>query len=317
MDKVYDLAIVGAGPAGISGAIYASRYKLEQVVIGAETGGQMNEIYTIENYPGMFSLSGKELIGKFADHAKELGVNIISHSVSSISKSEDDLWEVKTVKETYKAKAVLLVMGAMYRKMNIPGEKELTGKGVSYCATCDAAFFKEKVVSVVGGGNSAAVVALELADFASKIFLVSREEKLLAEPYWIEQIKKNEKIELITSTNVIEIKGENKVEKIVLDKPFQDKTFLAVEGVFIEIGTEPGVEIARKIGVELDEKNYIKVNPDQSTSVPGIYAAGDITTGSNGFRQVLTAAAEASIAVNSIYKNLKVNKEKDNEKEKE
>lgn len=316
MEKTYDLAVIGAGPAGLTAAIYASRYKLEQAVFGVEMGGQMNEIHTIENFPGMFSLSGKEIIEKFSSHAKELGVSVINHSVSSISKSENGLWEIKTTKDTCKAQAILLAMGATYRKMNIPGEKELTGKGVSYCATCDAAFFKEKTVCVVGGGNSAAVVAIELAGFASKVFLISRDEKLVAEPYWVEKIRENEKIELITSTNVLEIKGEEKVEKVILDKPFQDKTFLAVEGVFIEIGTEPGVELANKIGVELDEKSYIKVNPDQSTNVPGVYAAGDITNGSNGFRQVLTAASEASIAVNSIYKNLKLKKKENDEKEK-
>ncbi len=303
---IFDLIIIGAGPAGISASIYASRYKLNHLILGVEQGGQMTEIYEIENYPGIFSVSGKELMGKFLEHLENFGMKVRNESVSSIEKNGEGLFEVKTSKKNYLAKAIILAMGAVYRKMNISGEKEYIGKGVSYCATCDARFFKDKIVSVAGGGNSAAVVALEMADFAKKVYLICRDEKLLAEPAWLDKIYANKKIEVIKSVNILEIKGSEKVEKIVLDKPVNDKTSLAVDGVFIEVGTEPGVELARKLKIEKDERNYIKVKADQSTNIPGVFAAGDITTGSNKFCQVLTACAEGAIAANSTYKMIKL-----------
>ncbi len=306
MNHVYDLIIIGAGPAGLSASIYASRYKLEHLIFGVEQGGQMNEIYDLENWPGEKKISGAGLISKFVEHVESFGTKINRESVAGISKLEDGTFEINCAKNTYRARAIILAMGASYRKMNIPGEKEFTGRGVSYCATCDAMFFREKTVCVVGGGNSAAVVALELADFAKKVFLISKEEKMSAEPAWLEKITNNPKIELVKGTGVIEIKGENKVEKVVLDKVYNDQNNLEVDGVFIEVGTEPGVELAQKIGVETDAQNYIKVKEDMSTNIAGVFAAGDITTGSNKFRQILTACSEGSIAVNSAYKMLKL-----------
>jgi thioredoxin reductase (NADPH) len=305
MTKCYDLIIIGAGPAGLSASIYASRYKLNHLIFGVETGGQINEISSIENWPGEISISGQDLIRKLSHHVESYGVKILKESILDLKKNEDD-FEIQTAKEKYVAKAIVLAMGASYRKMNIPGEREFTGKGVSYCATCDAMFFREKTVCVIGGGNSAAVVALELSEFAKKIFLISKEEKMLADPLWMEKIWNQSKIEIIRGTQVLEIKGGEKVEKVILDKAHQDKTFLPADGVFIEVGTEPGVELARKIAVETDEKNYIKVKEDMSTNVPGVYAAGDITTGSNKFRQLITAAAEGAISAQSVYKRIKI-----------
>lgn len=303
---VYDLIIIGAGAAGLSASVYASRYKLGHLIFGVEPGGQMDEIHSVENWPGTISISGHELIGKMVAQVNNFGVQIKNESISLVRKNTEGIFEVETGKEKYLAKTIILAMGTSYKKMNIPGEKEFTGKGVSYCATCDAMFFKDKIVSVIGGGNSAAVVSLELADYATKVYLVYRGERLSAEPVWLDKIAANPKIEVIRETNVIEIKGQEKVEKIILDKAHNDKTFLEVDGVFIEIGSEPGIELARKIGVETDEQNFIKVNSDQSTNVEGVYAAGDITTGSNKFRQILMAASEGALAANSVYKKLKL-----------
>ncbi|HRY82312.1 MAG TPA: FAD-dependent oxidoreductase [Candidatus Moranbacteria bacterium] len=305
-NKLYDLIIIGAGPAGLSASIYASRYKLDHLIFGVEQGGQMNEIYDIENWPGSTKISGADLIQKFVEHVENFGVKINRESIAGIAKKEDGTFEIKSAKNIYKTRALILAMGAKARKANIPGEKEFTGRGVSYCATCDAMFFREKTVCVVGSGNSAAVVALELTDFAKKIYLITKEEKMSVEPAWLEKISVNSKIELIKGTGVIEIKGENKVEKVVLDKVYKDKNNLEVDGVFIEVGTEPGVELAQKIGVATDEQNYIRVKEDMSTNVSGVFASGDITTGSSKFRQVLTACAEGSIAANSAYKMLKL-----------
>lgn len=307
VDKIYDLIIIGAGAAGLTASVYASRYKLDHLIFGVEPGGQMNEIHSIENWPGTIAISGRELIGNMVEQVKNFGVQLKNESVSNIIKKEDGTFEVETGQEKYLAKTIILAMGASYKKMNIPGEREFTGKGVSYCATCDGMFFREKVISVIGGGNSAAVAALELSDFASKIYLVYRGERLSADPVWLDRIAANPKIEVIRETNVIEIKGEIKVEKIILDKPLSDdKTFIQVDGVFIEIGSEPGIELAQKLGVEIDEQKFIKVGSDQSTNIPGMFAAGDVTNSSNKFRQVLTAAAEGSIAANGAYKKVKL-----------
>jgi len=302
----YDLIIIGAGPAGLSASIYASRYKLNHLVLGVSPGGQMGEIYEIENYPGFPSISGRELIEKFLEHSKKFGAEIRNESVVKIKKNETGLFEVETSFGIYQAQALIMAMGAVYRKMNIPGEKEYTGKGVSYCATCDAIFFKGKTVSVVGGGNSTVVVALELADFAKKVYLIHRGEKMSAEPAWLEKLNNLKNLEILKDNEVLEIKGKEKVEKIILTKPFNDKVSLSVDGVFIEVGTDPGVELAKKIGVETDEQNYIKVNADMSTNIAGIFGAGDITNGSNKFRQVLSACAEGALAAVGTYKMLKL-----------
>jgi thioredoxin reductase (NADPH) len=306
MQELYDLIIIGAGPAGLTASIYASRYKLNHLLLGATIGGQINEIRQLENWPGDISVSGFDLLSRFVEHAKSLGVSPQNESVVSVKKNAENIFEVETGKNTHKTRAVIMAMGTEYRKMNIPGEKKLTGRGVSYCATCDAMFFREKVVSVIGGGNSAVTAALGLSDFASKVYLIYRGDRFPAEPIWLDKLAANSKIEPIKNTNVIEIKGEQKVEKIILDKAYNDKTYLETDGVFVEIGSDPGVELAERLGVETDEQGFIKVNADMSTNVPGVFAAGDITTGSNKFRQIITATAEGAVAANGAYKMLKL-----------
>lgn len=305
-NEIYDLIIIGAGPAGLAASIYASRYKLNHLLLGASVGGQVNEIHNIENWPGDISVSGFNLLSRFVEHCKSLGVSPQNESIVSVKKNEDNIFEIATAQNVHKTRAVIMAMGTEYRRLNIPGEKEFIGKGVSYCATCDAMFFRNKTVCVVGGGNAAVVVALNLTDFAPKVYLIYRGDRFSAEPFWLDKMAANPKIEAIRNTNIIEIKGEQKVEKIILDKAYNDKTYLEVDGVFVEIGSEPGVELAQKIGVETDEQKYIKVNADMSTNIAGIFAAGDITDGSNKFRQILTAAAEGAIAANGVYKILKL-----------
>lgn len=306
MQEIYDLIIIGSGPAGLSASIYASRYKLNHLLLGATIGGQINEIRQLENWPGDISVSGFDLLSRFVSHAKSLGVSPQNESVVTVKKNEENIFEVVTAKNTHKSRSVIMAMGTEYRKMNIPGEKEFTGKGVSYCATCDAMFFRDKIVSVIGGGNSAVTAALGLSDFASKVYLIYRGDRFPAEPIWLEKLVANSKIEPIKNTNVIEIKGEKKVEKIILDKAYNDKTYLETDGVFVEIGSDPGVELARQLGVEIDEQGFIMVNEDMSTNVLGVFAAGDITTGSSKFRQIITAASEGAVAANGVYKMLKL-----------
>lgn len=305
MDTIYDLIIVGAGPAGMSASIYASRYKLNHLIFGMVPGGQVTEIHRLENFPGFVSVTGQEFILKMVEQMENMGVKITKESVSSIKK-EDDIFTVETSGKSYKARSIIMTMGTEYKKINIPGEKEFTGRGVSYCATCDAMFFRSKVVTVIGGGNSAAVTALELADYASKVYVIFRRDKMTAEPIWLDKIAANNKIELVPGTNIIEIKGDKKVEKVILDKAKDDQNHLDTDGVFVEVGSEPGVELANKLGVASDADKFIIVKDDMSTNIPAVYAAGDITTGSNKFRQIITACSEGAIASSSVYKLLKL-----------
>ncbi|PIU79466.1 MAG: hypothetical protein COZ28_02540 [Candidatus Moranbacteria bacterium CG_4_10_14_3_um_filter_44_15] len=301
--KIHDLIIIGAGPAGLAASIYASRYKISHLVVGKEPGGQAVEAHKVENWPGTLSISGFDLGRKMREHAEKLGAEIFMDSVSGIKKI-GDVFEITTHTNQYQAKNIILASGMEYRKLQIPGEAEFKGKGVSYCPTCDAAFFKDKIVAVVGGANSAASAALLLSEHASRVYLVYRGEKLKVDPAYQEKISKNEKIEVIYSTNIREIKGEKSVEKIILDNKYNENDELEVQGVFIEIGSEPGVELAKQVGVNVDEQGFIIVNPDQSTNVLGIWAAGDATNGSNKLRQIVTAAAEGAVAAGSVYKKL-------------
>ncbi|OGI24951.1 MAG: hypothetical protein A3J76_03885 [Candidatus Moranbacteria bacterium RBG_13_45_13] len=304
-NNIYDLIIIGAGPAGLTASIYASRYKIDHAVIAKEPGGQANEAHMIENWPGTFSISGLELGQKMKAHAEKLGAKVIMDSVSSVSKNED-AWNITTHTENFRAKFLILALGMEYKKLQIPGEAEFKGKGVSYCPTCDAPFFKDKIVAVVGGGNSAASAVQLLAKYASKVFMIYRGDKLRADPSYEKSFASDEKIKIIYETNVKEIIGKKSVEKVKLDNPHEGSDELAAQGVFIEIGSEPGVELLKRLRLETDERGYVITKEDQSTNVPGVWAAGDATTGSNKLRQIVTAAAEGAIAASSVYKKLQM-----------
>jgi len=305
MEKNYDLVIVGAGPAGLGASIYASRYKLNHVVIGSEIGGQVTEAWEIENYAGFEKISGKDLMDKFVKQSEKLGGKIIKDSVNSIIKTETGFKITGEKTGEYQAQAIILALGMKPRKMNVPGEDKFIGKGVSYCATCDAMFFRGKDVVVVGGGDSAATAAIHLAEFANKVTLMYKDKEVKFEPAWIEQIKANAKIEMICCSNISEIKGDSKVSGIAYEIDGEKKE-LAVQGVFIEVGTFPGAVLAKNLGVKTDEQDYIIVDGTQATNVENVYSAGDIDTSSNKFRQIITAVAEGAVAAGSIYKKLKL-----------
>ncbi|NTW27191.1 MAG: FAD-dependent oxidoreductase [Candidatus Moranbacteria bacterium] len=302
---MYDLIIVGAGPAGLGASIYASRYKLNHVVIGAEIGGQVVEAWEIENYAGIESISGKDLMEKFINQTKELGGMIVEGNVNKIIK-EGEIFSVSTEDgKKYETKSIILALGMKARKMNIPGENKFLGKGISYCATCDAMFFRGKDVAVVGGGDAAATAAIHLAEFANSVHLLYKEGTKTFEPAWDEQMAKLGKIAASTFTNIASIVGSEKVEGLEYDLNGEKKE-LSVQGVFIEIGSVPGVVVAKELGVSVDEQGYIVVDQAQATNVEGVYAAGDATTGSNKFRQIITAVAEGAVSAGSVYKKLKL-----------
>lgn len=300
----YDLIIIGAGPAGLTASIYASRYKIKHLIIGQPLNSQMTKSFLIENYPGFKSISGLELIQRFVKQAKSYGVEILEKNVKEIKKEKK--FEVITEDDKiYQTKSIIIASGTEKRKLLIPGEKEFLGKGVSYCATCDAPFFKDKIVAVIGGSDAALSTAYLLAKYAQKVYLIHRKKDFRAEPIWQEKIKENKKIIPLFERNVIEIKGNQKVEELILDNEYQKSRSLKVDGLFIEIGLKPLSELAKNLGVELDEEGLIKIKNDGSTNISGIFAAGDITTGSNKLRQIITACAEGAVAAFGVYNYLK------------
>ncbi|MCX6817832.1 MAG: FAD-dependent oxidoreductase [Candidatus Aenigmarchaeota archaeon] len=298
----YEVIIIGLGPAGCTAGIYATRFGLKTLVIGKEPGGQANEAHKIDNYPGMLGVKGADIMSKFREHAKALGVEIIYTEVVDIKKKSDG-FIVKTESGEYEAKSVIIATGKK-RRQDIPGENELRGRGVSNCATCDAPFFKNKVVCVIGGSNSAVMSALMLAEHAKKTYLTYRKGKddMRAMPTWVTSAETNPKIEMIFNAIPKRIEGKEFVQAILFDK--EGKEFsLKVDGVFVENGAIPQTELALKLGVAVEEKSgKIKVGPDMVTNVKGVFAAGDVTNGSADFEQIIIAAAEGANAARSAYK---------------
>lgn len=287
----YDIIIIGAGPAGLSAAIYSARYKLKSLLLYDSFGGMIATAPNVENYPGFKSIQGIELTNKMKEQALSLGVDMKQEQVIEIKKG----FTVKTTSAEYKTKSIILAMGSERRKLNIKGEKEFAGKGVAYCATCDAPFFKGKDVAVVGGGNAAFVSALLLSKYANHIYLIHRQKDFKAEPLRLKQLKSSRKISIITPAEIKEIKGKEFVSSIVLSTNKE----LKVQGVFIEIGSIPSAYIPKKLGIKLNKKNEIIVNENQETNIKGVFAAGDMT--SHAFKQIATAVGEGAEAAYSAY----------------
>jgi len=305
-NKIRDLVIIGAGPAGLSASVYASRYGIKHVIIGLLQGGLISESHKVDNYLGVESLSGLDLSQKMLNHAKKYSPEMVIGGVAAIKKTEDNaLFEIKlSGGKVVLAKTIILATGTKPRQLNILGEKELAGKGISYCATCDGFFYKNKTVAVVGGGNSAVGAAVHLSQIAGKVFLIYRKAELPAEGYWKKQLLENKKIETIYNANVVEVSGKEKVEKIKLDTKINDQDELSVDGLFVEVGSDPNWEFAKNLELAADDGGYVKIGADGATSAAGVWAAGDITTGSNKLRQAITAAAEGAIAAHSAFEYL-------------
>lgn len=303
---MYDLIIIGCGPAGYAAAIYAARYKLKTIVIGAASGGAMSEAHLVENWPGVKSITGAELTENFEKHVQYFNVPIEKEYVREVIK-DNKIFITKTENgKHFESKAVIVAAGTKKRKLGIPGEQELKGKGVSYCATCDAFFFKNKKVAVIGGSDSAGTAALLLADHADKVYIIYHREPLRCEDITFERIKNNSKIEIIYNTSITKINGEQKVESVELNSEFNGERNLKVDGVFVEIGATPSADLARNLGVELDNLERIKINLDCSTNIDGIFAAGDVTVGLYDLKQIITAAASGAIAATSVNKFVKI-----------
>ena len=316
--NIFDVIIIGAGPAGLTASIYASRYKLSNLVIGKQLGGELALAHKIENYPGFISISGLELCSKFKEQVERLGARVLLKEVGKIEKVKSEKLKVKSHSskfkvylskdEVYEAKALIVATGSERRRLNIPGEKEYMGKGVSYCTTCDAGFFKDKVVALIGGSDSAVSGAIQTAEYAKKVYIIYRKDQLRAEPVWIDKWKEIEtagKGATIYGTNITEILGDKLVTGIRLDRVYQGNQVLNVDGVFIEIGGVPGTTLVQSLGVKLDETGHAVVAEEMETNIPGLFCAGDMTDKSKIMKQAITAEAQGAIAAGSAYKFIK------------
>ncbi len=305
MTETFDLVIIGAGPAGLSASIYASRYGIKHLVIGEVTGGLMTQTFEIGNWLGTENIAGQAFADASAAHVRSYGAEIRSAIVTDIAKQDEGGFLLTLADgKVLSAKTILSATGTHHRYLNVPGEKELAGKGVSYCPTCDGFFFKQKIVTIAGGGDSAAEAGAYLSDICAKVYIVVRGKEMRAEQFWQDLLAKKTNIEMIFETNITEIKGENRIDNLVLDKEYQGTNLLKTDGLFVEIGLTPNTGFLKSLGVTLDEQGYVQVMPDQATTIPGVYAAGDATTASNHFRQIVTAASEGAIAANSILQYL-------------
>lgn len=298
---MYDVIVIGAGPAGLTSAIYGVRSNKKVLVLEANTyGGQIVNTDKIDNYPAMMHVSGFDFATNLYNQAKELGADIKFEK--AVDLKDGKVKEVITENNTYKAKAIVLAMGVKNRSLNAPGEKEFTGKGVSYCATCDGMFYKDKIVAVVGAGNTAFEDAIYLSNICKKVYLIHRNENFRADESVINELKSKGNVEFILNTNVVSINGKEKVESIDI-KDNNENTFnLKIDGIFIAIGQIPENNNLTK-NIELDDNGYIKSDNNLKTNVDGIYVAGDIRQ--KELRQLVTATSDGAIAVVNAIKNVK------------
>ncbi|MCD6405805.1 MAG: FAD-dependent oxidoreductase [Planctomycetes bacterium] len=296
-----DVAVIGGGMAGLTAAIYCQRFKLATSVFAKEPGGIITEAAVVENWPGEKSVSGIDLMEKVRAQAEALGAAFIFDEVTSAKGNHGHFTLTASGGGAVTASALVLATGSQRRKLGVPGEKEFAGKGVSYCATCDAFFFRGRTVAVVGGSDSAAAAAVLLSNMARKVYVIYRRERLRAEPIRVERLENTPNVEIITNATIDKIVGSDTVTQVALTGGGN----LPVDGVFVEIGFDPSTKISKQLGVDLDESGFIRVDEACRTSVAGVYAAGDVTTGANRMRQLVTAAAEGAIAAESAYEDIK------------
>lgn len=304
--QVYDTIIVGGGAAGLTAALYASRRAMKTLLVSQDIGGQAATTNEIENYPGVDFVDGPSLMSRFKGQGEKFGVQFVFAEVTKVEKTNDaeskPIFYISTPTDTYTGHTVILAYGLTHRHLGVPGEKELGGRGVSYCATCDAPLYRGKTVAVVGGGNSAVDAALLLAKLCPKVYLVHRRQDFRAEAVLVEQLKQPQ-IELVLDSEVKEIKGEARVGSLVVynvnDKSQERE--LAVQGVFVEVGFVVNSKLIEGL-VELDQRKQIKISMDAETSAPGIFAAGDITTIS--YKQIVISSGWGATAALKAYEYL-------------
>lgn len=295
----YDVIIIGTGSAWLPAGMYASRYKLKNLIIGAQAGGALATSHQVENWPWVLSASGKEIMDDFKKHAETSGSEILTDTVTSLEKTSK-WFVVHTPSKTFTSKFVILASGNTYRKLWVAGEEEFLWKWVSYCATCDGMFFKNRDIAIVWGWNTALTEALYLAELGRKVYIIHRKDTFRAETVWVEKAQARENIEFVLSEEVDHLEGSLFLEKVVLKS---GKEIMA-DGFFVAIGSDPSINLVKDLNPMIDEENCLIVDKRQETSVKWLYAAGDVTTNSNKFKQTIMSAAEGCLAANSVHEDM-------------
>ncbi len=299
---MYDLIIIGAGPAGFTASVFAVRREMKTLIISRDVGGQIIWANEIENYPGFKNISNFDLINRLKEQSLAFGVELKENEVKRLKKNSDSSFSVFTSQETLLTKTLILALGLVPRRLNIPGEKELNGKGISYCANCDGPFYRNKTIAVLGGGNSAFDAAEVMSKIAKKVYLIHRRDEFKAFDSLIKEVKERKNIEIITEAQIKLIIGKERVESLVYQdkKTGQDKE-LQVQGIFIEIGRIADTQLVKDF-VDLDDYGQIIVDKNQMTKTVGLFAAGDVVSGN--YKQITVASGQGTIAALAAYQYL-------------
>ncbi|MBI3027411.1 FAD-dependent oxidoreductase [Candidatus Woesearchaeota archaeon] len=296
---MYDTIIIGAGCAGLAAAMYAGRLNMKTLLIGDNIGGTITLTDVVENYPGFIKLTGQELADNLRNHAEAYNIEKSEAKVTKI-KREHNCFIVETNEsKTHQSRTIIFATGTEWRKLNVPGEKEFANKGVHYCALCDGAVYQNRIVAVVGGGDSSVKEALLLSQFASKVYILVRREKLRGEPINNQRADNNKKIQVITNINLKQIKGDKVVKSVQLDRELNGSNELKLDAVFVAIGHNALSQLAKDVDVKVNDKGEIIINRESKTNIPGFFAAGDVCD--TVFKQAITGVAEGVSAVYSAY----------------
>lgn len=303
-EEVYDVIILGGGMAALTAALYTVRYNLRTLIVGKEIGGTGNIAGYVENWPGFLG-QGLDLMNNVVKQVKDFGVEMKTAEIIKAEKDKKD-FKVTTTSEVLKARSIIISLGMQHRKLNVKGEEELIGRGVSYCATCDGNFFRDKVVTIVGGADSAGKAAVYLSEICKKVNIIYRRDKLRCEPILLDKLEKATNVEFFYNSNPLEILGKKAVESIKIktkaEKGFEENE-IKTEAVFIEIGAVPVLEVVKPLKLKTDKLGFIITDKEAKTNVSGAFAAGDNTD--TRFKQFVVSAGEGSIAAKAVYDYLR------------
>lgn len=306
MEKEYDLIIIGAGVAGLSGAMYGARLGMKTLCLGASSGSELpvggiiSTTSVVENFPGFMKITGVELADKLKKHAESYDLVKIKEERATKIEKKNERFAVTTDGGNYLGKTLIFSSGSVWKKLDVPGGKEFENKGVAYCAMCDAPLFKNKIVAVIGGSNTAVKYATILSEYAKKVYIIYRKDKLRADEANLKKIEGNKKVEIINNTNVLKVVGDKVVKSVMLDKDYGRSNELKVDGVFVAIGYVPMSNLAKGIGVEINDGGEIIINHKTcETNVKGVYAAGDVID--SPFKQLINAACTGCKAAFSAH----------------
>lgn len=301
----YDFVIIGGGVAGFAAAMYAGRLGLKTLVIAELLGGTITLTEVVENYPGFISIDGPDLARVIENHARDYDIDILKKRVEKLEMHKKGVkrhFKILTKNKAFFAKSILIATGTKVKKLGVPGEKQYSGKGVSYCVLCDGPIFKNKITGIVGGSDSAVKEAILLAEYAKKVYIIYRGEKVHPEPITLKNLQKKikeGKIEIIPNTNITEIKGETLLKEVILDKPYKGKKEFKLDGLFVYIGNIPLNGLVKSLKVRSNKKGEVKINKNSETSLKGLYAAGDLTD--TEWKQAITGVSEGVTAAYSAY----------------